>query len=251
MQSAEVLPDGSRIRWVELAGDGPPLVFVHGLGASSPAYYGSVAGRPEFAGRRRLLVDLLGFGISDRPEDFGYTLEDHADALATALRTAGTGGADLVAHSMGGAVAITLAVRHPDLVKRLVLVDANLDPLTPGTGVGSSRIAGYTETEFVDRGWAETLDRVGAHWAATMRLSGRVALYRTAVHLVRGTSPSMRDHLHALGVPRTFLHPVDDAPGGEEALAKAGVRLVPVESGHNVMLDNPDAFTAAVVAATA
>jgi pimeloyl-ACP methyl ester carboxylesterase len=252
MLSAEVLPDGSRIRWVELAGVEPTLVFVHGLGASSPPYYGSVAARLEFAGRRRLLVDLLGFGISDRPDGLGYTLEDHADTLATALGAAGVETADLVAHSMGGAVAITLAARHPELVARLVLVDSNLDPLDPSAPAGSSRIASYSEAEFVEHGWAETLDRVGPHWAATMRLSGPVALHRTAVGLARGTRPTMRENLLALTVPRTFLYPEGDGPGAEDALEAGGVELVAVPgAGHNIMLDAPDAFTDAVVEATA
>jgi len=250
MLSAEVLPDGSRIRWVELAGDEPALVFVHGLGASSAPYFGSVAARPEFAGRRRLLVDLLGFGISDRPEGFAYTLEDHADVLAAALRAADVRAADLVAHSLGGAVAITLAVRHPSLVNRLVLVDSNLDPLDPSASAGSSRIADYTEAEFLARGWAETLARVGPHWASTMRLSGPHALYRTAVHLARATRPTMRENLHALTVPRIFLHPEGDGPGGEAALTAAGVSLIPIpDTGHNIMLDNPDAFAAVAAAA--
>ncbi len=76
---------------------------------------------------RNLFVDLPGHGISDRPEDFGYTLEEHTDALAAALDTAGVRGAELIAHGMGGSVAIVLGHRRPDLVSRLVLTEANLD----------------------------------------------------------------------------------------------------------------------------
>ncbi|MCC2274078.1 alpha/beta hydrolase [Streptomyces sp. ET3-23] len=254
MHHAIVTPGGDRIRWVELPGAEPSRVYVHGLGSTSPAYFTEVAVHPLLAGRRSLLVDLLGHGISDRPTDFDYTLESHADALAQALRAAGVAGAELIAHSMGGSVAVVLAARHPQLVSRLVLVDANLDPLprTPGAG-GSSGIAAYSEREFVDRGWREVRDRVGPHWWSTMRLAGREALYRSAAHLVRGTVPTMRELLLDLPIPRTFLFPEADGPfRGADALTAAGVRVVPVpDCGHNIMLDNPEAFVRATAEALA
>ncbi|WP_030268628.1 alpha/beta fold hydrolase [Streptomyces sp. NRRL B-24484] len=253
MRSAPVTPACDRIRWVELPGTGPARVFVHGLGASSPAYFTEAALHPLLAGRRSLLVDLLGFGLSDRPEDFGYTLEEHADALAAAVRAAGADGAELVGHSMGGAVAIVLAARHPALVSRLVLVDANLDPVPlPGPpGGGSSGLASFTEEEFLAGAWRQVRDGVGPHWWSTMRLAGRTALHRSAVHLVRATVPTMRELLIGLPQPRTFLHPAADGPpDGAAGLAAAGVRLVAVpDCGHNVMLDNPDGFARAVAAA--
>ncbi|MFI5861394.1 alpha/beta fold hydrolase [Streptomyces sp. NPDC051546] len=135
MHSAVVTAGGDRVRWVELPGGAPVRVYLHGLGATSPAYFAASAAHPLLAGRRSLLVDLLGHGHSDRPEDFSYTLEAHADALAAALEQVGTGAAELIAHSMGGAVAIVLADRHPHLVSRLVLVDANLDPIPPDPAV--------------------------------------------------------------------------------------------------------------------
>ncbi|GGU46441.1 alpha/beta hydrolase [Streptomyces albospinus] len=219
-------------------------VCLHGLGASSGPYFTGAAVHPALAGHRTLLLDLLGFGISDRPTGFGYTLEDHADAVAAALRAADAYRTDLIGHSMGGAVAIVLAARHPELVARLVLVDANLDPAPPVPQPGSSGIAAYTEEEFLAGGWRRVRDRVGPHWWSTMRLAGREALYRSAVHLARGTSPTMRETLLDLPIPRTCLHPAQDGPPAHaDALRRAGVAVVPVpDCGHNIMLDTPDAF---------
>ncbi|MEV8536197.1 alpha/beta hydrolase [Streptomyces sp. NPDC051211] len=257
MRNAVVTPEGDQIRWTELPGEEPARVYVHGLGATSPAYFTASAVHPLLAGRRSLLVDLLGHGHSDRPEHFPYTLEAHADALAAALEDAGVAGAELIAHSMGGSVAIVLAARHPQLVSRLVLVDANLDPIpvpaVPEPGAGSRSIASYSEEEFLAGGWAEVRDRVGEHWWATMRLAGRVALYRSAAHLVAGTVPTMRELLLDLKIPRTFLLPAADAPlPGADGLAEAGVRVVAVpDCGHNVMLDNPEGFARATAEALA
>lgn len=255
MRSAAVTAEGDRIRWVDIPGEEPARVYVHGLGATSPAYFAASAAHPLLAGRRSLLVDLLGHGHSDRPDTFGYTLEEHADTLAAALTeagAAGTTGAELIAHSMGGAVAIVLATRHPHLVARLVLVDANLDPLPPTPGAaGSSGIAAYSEEEFLAGGWAQVRDRVGAHWWATMRLAGRTALYRSAVHLAAGTTPTMRELLLELKIPCTYLYPEADGPlPGAGRLEAAGVAVTPVpDCGHTLMLDNPEAFARATAAA--
>ncbi|GAB3013686.1 alpha/beta hydrolase [Streptomyces pseudoechinosporeus] len=254
MRNAAVTPEGDQIRWVELPGQEPSRVYVHGLGATSPAYFTQVAVHPLLAGRRSLLIDLLGHGISDRPTGFDYTLESHADALAAALTCAGVTGAELIAHSMGGSVAIVLAARHPQLVSRLVLVDANLDPIPPRPGsAGSSGIAAYSEQEFLAGGWEKIRDRAGSHWWSTMRLGGREALHRSAVHLTRGTVPTMRELLLDLKIPRTYLLPEADGPlPGTGALVEAGVAVVPIpDCGHNIMLDNPEGFARATAAALA
>src|SRR6476469_11243358 len=96
VREAEFDDAGSRIRWTEAAGAGPARVYVHGLGSASTVYNAHIAARSELAGRRTLFVDLPGHGISDRPADFGYSLEDHAAALAAALDAAGVLGAELV-----------------------------------------------------------------------------------------------------------------------------------------------------------
>ncbi|RZU35877.1 pimeloyl-ACP methyl ester carboxylesterase [Streptomyces sp. BK022] len=254
IRDAVVTAAGDRIRWVELPGSDAPRVFLHGLGATAVAHFAEAATHPLIAGHRTLLVDLLGHGLSDRPHDFDYSLESHAGALAAALTDAGVAGAEVVAHSMGGAVAIVLADRHPELVSRLVLVDAGLDPVEPARGApGSAGIAAYSEAEFADGGWTEVRDRAGAFRWATMRLTDRTALHRSAAGLARGTVPTLRELLARLDVPRTFLHPeTDGPPRGEDGLREAGVSVVAVaDCGHDIMLDAPETFASLVAAALA
>lgn len=247
MRQATFDSRGSRIRWTEVPGAEPARVYLHGLGAMSAVYHAHITARPELAGRRSLFVDLPGHGTSDRPQDFGYTLEDHADAVAVALDAARVAGAELIAHSMGGAVAIVLAHRRPDLVSRLVLTEANLDACPPPTA-GSSGIAAYGEDEFVTGGHARVLEAVGPLWAATMRLADPRALHRSAVSLRKGSDPVMRTLLEGLPVDRVFLQGEHSGElAGRERLEATGVRVVTVSgAGHNVMFDNPDAFVAAV-----
>jgi pimeloyl-ACP methyl ester carboxylesterase len=84
--------------------------------------------------------------VSDRPHHFSYTVTDHADTIAYLLDTLQLQGCVLVGHSFGGAVAITLAAKRPDLVSQPFLAEANLDA---GGGLVSKRVAAMSEDEFV------------------------------------------------------------------------------------------------------
>ncbi|MEW2626091.1 alpha/beta hydrolase [Streptomyces sp. NPDC048106] len=247
MRQAVFDGEGSRIRWTEVSGEEPARVYLHGLGSMSAAYHAHIAARPELTGRRSLFMDLPGHGLSDRPQRFGYTLEDHADAVAAALDAAEVTGVELIAHSMGGAVAIVLARRRPELVSRLVLSEANLDAFPPLTA-GSSAIATYEENEFVEKAYARVLEAVGPLWAATMRLTDPRALHRSAVGLRRGSDPVMRTILEGLDIDRVYLQGEKSGElADRERLELSGVRVLTVPgAGHNVMFDNPDAFAAAV-----
>ncbi len=249
MRDATVTPNGDRIRWVEIPGKEPVRLYLHGLGASSPVYYAAAAAHPLLTGHRSLLLDLLGFGISDRPADFSYTMEAHADAVAAAVRAAGVERAEVIGHSMGGAIAIVLAHRHPGLVDKLVMVDSVIDPIDPGR----SAIAGQTEEEFLAGGRERVEQSAGPFWWATMRLAGPEALHRTTVHRCRGTVPTLREQLHGLDVPRTFLVPeADGEVPGAARLRESGVLVEAVpDCGHNIMIDNPDGFAKAVATALA
>ncbi|MFI5803192.1 alpha/beta fold hydrolase [Streptomyces sp. NPDC051561] len=252
MREAVVTSGGDRMRWVELPGEEPCRVYVHGLGGASGLFV-EAAAHPLLAGRRTLLVDLLGFGTSDRPLDFDYSLESHAEVLAALLEAAGVAGAEVIAHSMGGSVALVLAERYPQLVSRLVLVHANLDAITPRRGdPGSGGIAGYgSEAAFLATGWDSMRESAGETWWSTMKTGGPEALYRSAVGLTRGSVPVMRELLLDLRIPRTCLLPEGDPDfrGGDE-LTAAGVAVVAVpDCGHNIMLDNVDGFARATAAA--
>jgi pimeloyl-ACP methyl ester carboxylesterase len=114
---------GYRWAYVE-AGTGPPLLFVHGYTGSKENWY-PLAGMLK-ARYRVIAPDLPGWGESDRlpGADYGYVAQ--SERLAGFIRVIGGGRpVGLVGHSMGGGIAALTAARHPELVSKLVLMDAS------------------------------------------------------------------------------------------------------------------------------
>ncbi|MEU7015752.1 alpha/beta fold hydrolase [Streptomyces sp. NPDC046385] len=230
------------VRWLDLPGAGPARVFVHGLGCTGGSDFAHIATHPALAGRRSLLVDLLGYGLSDRPRAFDYRMESQAAAVARILDHEGLTGVELVGHSMGGAVAVHLAASRPDLVDRLVVAEPNL---YPGGGAFSSPVAAQNEEPFVREGFAAMVaaqDR--ADYAARLRLADPLAVHRSAVALVESSIPAPGELLAALQRPKAFLVGSLSLPDADaEKAAGQGIPVIEVpDAGHNMMIDNPDGF---------
>jgi pimeloyl-ACP methyl ester carboxylesterase len=112
--------DGRRVNMVELGG-GPALVFIHGLGGSWQNWLMNI---PAAARDHRVIApDLPGFGASEMPCD-EISISGYAHAVASLCDTLEIETATIVGNSMGGFIAAELAISHPQLVRRLVLVDA-------------------------------------------------------------------------------------------------------------------------------
>ncbi|MFT6146838.1 MAG: pimeloyl-ACP methyl ester carboxylesterase [Myxococcota bacterium] len=98
--------------------EGTPVIFLHGLSAWMDFWRLQLA--PVAETRRVLALDLPGYGGSDAP-DAPYTPSWFADIIVAWLDTIGVQQLDLVAHSMGGQVALNIAARFPERVRRMVL----------------------------------------------------------------------------------------------------------------------------------
>jgi pimeloyl-ACP methyl ester carboxylesterase len=105
----------------EVAGEGEPLVLVHGLSESTRLWYRNL---PELAEHYRVyLIDLPGFGGMRRFHR-QFDLKQSGLWLAAWMQALELEQINLVGHSMGGYVSMALAATHPERVKRLVLVDS-------------------------------------------------------------------------------------------------------------------------------
>lgn len=115
--------DGARIHFQEF-GDAsrPTIVLIHGYTASLYVWK-TTAPMLADAGFHVVAVDLLGFGYSEKPSWFDYTITSQARMLARFMNRIGIGQATIIGSSYGGAVAATLALDYPERVSKLVLVD--------------------------------------------------------------------------------------------------------------------------------
>ena len=248
------LPDDRAfLRYIEVPGDDPPLLWLHGWQCSSTGELMPAAVQAPLRGRRSLLIDFLGHGYSDKPPDFAYGIEDHARTIVALIDALGLSECGLVGHSMGGAVAILVATARDRIVSLLIMAEGHFD-------FGGVRLGGQTEDQFVEYGFSELLEAQSTEAAAEpdgmrathlgiTRVVEPRALHREAVSLERGTDPSVRSLLRTLQMPRWYLHGElsDPEPDLERDLAAMGVawRVVP-KVGHQMGLQNPKGLAQAV-----
>lgn len=122
---------------------GVPLTLIHGSGPGVSAYANWRPVMSALATARRVIApDMVGFGFTERPESVQYTLDGWIAHAVGVLDALGVEQTDLVGNSFGGGLALALAIRHPQRVRRLVLMGSvGLPfPLTPGLDA----VWGYT-----------------------------------------------------------------------------------------------------------
>lgn len=257
--------DGANL-YHETLGDGPPLVFINGLGAQL-LYWGQVASR--LSARHRVVVfDHRGSGRSGGGTSRTTVTEMVNDmmALLDALRIER---AVLVGHSMGGYVATEAAAAHPDRVTRLVLYSTGAEMSWPA--------ARFIES--VERVWSEcpdissgALTRIFTPWnwsPAKLRDDG---LMETIVQLADANPHKMtlegfraqvaacrtfrgRELLARIIAPTLVIggaHDLIAPPEIQRNLTEQvkGARLTMSEAGHNTHLESPDWFAEQVLAFT-
>lgn len=132
---------GSSIRVAGVAtnyhdhGAGEPVLLIHGSGPGVSAWANWRGVIPELAARRRVVApDIVGFGYTERPDDFAFTRENWVNHLVGFLDALDLDRVSIVGNSFGGALALWLASRHPDRVERLVLMGSagTSFPITDG-----------------------------------------------------------------------------------------------------------------------
>jgi pimeloyl-ACP methyl ester carboxylesterase len=232
-------------------GDGPPVVLLHGAGLRG-VDWGSTILRLASDGRRVYAPDLPAHGRSDAPLA-SYSSDYFVEWLGDLFDALGPGRTDLVGLSLGGAIALGYALRHPQRIRKLALVAAAgivppPDAFMPAMWamhllpVGS--LAGlvfrfFGEPEVAER-WADYISA----WLAdgtTLRRS-----------LTSGSDLAQwvasEDELRSLGMPTLLawgrhdhLFPVAAAERAAELIPDARLQILE-EAGHALPLTHPDDF---------
>jgi 3-oxoadipate enol-lactonase len=236
-------------------GSGPTVLCLHGIGSSSAAFEPQVA---ALSSELRLLAwDAPGYAASD-DLDPPLGLDGYADAAAAVLRDRGAGPAHVVGVSWGGVIALRLALRHPDLVRSLVLADSSR-----GSGQSPERATAMRERVrqldehgidafsrargprlVTEQAPTELVERV----VATMRDAVRLPGYGHAAESMAATD--LTDELAAVDVPTLVLcGDGDTVTGIAESQALAGgipdaVFVTLRGAGHLANQESPEAFNA-------
>lgn len=123
-------------------GSGFPVLLIHGSGPGVSAYANWRLVMPELAKQARVIApDMVGFGFTERRAGQAYNMDVWVAQAIGVLDALGIEQADLVGNSFGGALALALTIRHPQRVRRLVLMGSVGVPFNLTEGL--DRVWGY------------------------------------------------------------------------------------------------------------
>jgi 2-succinyl-6-hydroxy-2,4-cyclohexadiene-1-carboxylate synthase len=249
---------GARLHFAA-EGEGETLVLLHGFTGSAHAMAPLAR---ELAGDHRVVsIDLLGHGLSDAPQDPArYCMESCIADVIAVLDALGAERAHLLGYSMGGRIALALAVAHPDRIASAVLIGASAGLSDPGERAERRRadeaLARSIELDgvapFVERWMALPLFATQTRLPAAIRDAARAQRLSNVARglagslrgLGTGAQPPLHDALRHCPVPLLLLAGEHDAKfraiaGELAALAKRASHEVVPDAGHAAQLENP------------
>jgi N-formylmaleamate deformylase len=254
-ESRTIEANGLRLHVLDYPGAGRGVLVLPGI--TSPAISWDFVVR-EFRGGRRVLVpDMRGRGLSDTPARGGYALADYAADVAGLVAALGLERPTLLGHSMGARIATTFAARHPDLAGPVIAVDP------PLSGPGRDPYPMTRETflrQLAESRAGTTLDELRAHYP---RWPGRELELRArwlptcADEAVAASHASFHEEdffedWPRVGPPVAFMYggdsPMVTAAGAAEAAERnpAAVMVRVPDAGHMIPWDNLGGFRNAI-----
>lgn len=251
---------GLNIHYHEV-GVGPEVVFIHGSGPGASGYSNFKSNFPVFAesGYRAIVPDLVGFGYSSKPIDCEYHLKFFADSLVMFLDALGVENCVLVGNSLGGAVAIHIALHWPERISRLILmapggiehideyrkmpgIQAMMTGFLSDTGLDHAGLKDLLKLQLYDPDiLGEALDEIVDERFAVMKQQPREVLSTLSV-------PDQTQQLSELSCPILGFWGMNDlfcpVSGATKMLNNCQhTRFVMLtECGHWVMVEYPELF---------
>nr|AUF71782.1 alpha beta hydrolase fold protein [uncultured bacterium] len=232
------------------AGRGPALVFLHGTGGSGKVWFNQLR---RFEPTYRVIApDLPGYGETPLP-DFIRSIDDYPAFVSALLDEAGLEKAVLIGNSMGGRVAMQLALDRPERVAGLVLVNASGLKL-PGVPIFQARDA--APEEFAARLYYQKPGESSSHAALAERFANSPEQRRARETMLRLTAPPLRNDMQArlgeIQAPTLVIWGEGDRitpPAYADAFVAGipGARLAMIErAGHVPMIERPGAVNEAI-----
>jgi pimeloyl-ACP methyl ester carboxylesterase len=265
--------EGLRIRCLTAGTNGPPIVLLHGGGFDSADFSFKYTIESLANSHRVFAPDLPGYGESDKPS-INYTLDFYVDFLEHFIDTVGLERTNLVGISLGGAVSLGFALRLPQKVEKLVLVDCyGLGSKRPLAGLGyalihapginhliwallcrSRRMIRWSLYTVVHNKRVVTKDMVEEAYSACSRSEAGRAFrsFQRSEVLWGGLRTDLSERLHELTVPTLIVHgeqdsavPVSWAQRAHQRIANSKLYVLSC-CGHASPRECPDEFNRAV-----
>ncbi len=224
------------------------LVFVHGSGDSARCWDAVIAALPE---HDCIAVDLPGHGaLRDRPGPAEMSVADYAEWVRSDLTRRGVNGACMIGHSLGGAIALRLALDHPSLVRRLVMVGSGARlRVLPDVLRGARETPEQTWPQVVASGFAPGHEAEAQAFHATQPPFAPGAFYRDLAACDRF---DMMEDLGRVSQPTlAIVGEKDTATPPKYSMYRrahiADAQLVTVpDTGHYVLVEAPLAVAGAI-----
>ncbi|TNV17935.1 alpha/beta hydrolase [Buttiauxella sp. B2] len=232
-----------RVRWLDLPGTGIPLVFVHGIGCASSYEYPRVVTDKNFAGRRAILIDLPGFGYSEKPKDYCYSITEQAQVITELISHLKLEKFFIYGHSMGGSISIEAVKLFGGGLCGLVVSEPNFHP---GGGFFSRQICSTSEADYVSTVHHSMVSDESGPWAGSLAVAAPWAVWRGADSLIKGNS--WLDIFAALRKPKALIFGEESLPDSDFEQIKALNITTEVLSdcGHSMSWENPSALAKAL-----
>jgi pimeloyl-ACP methyl ester carboxylesterase len=225
------------------------IVFLHGIGCAKESF--DAVFDDELAEKYSILTfDFVGFGESDKPDDFSYSLEDHAAIAKLVIEHFAPTSLTVVAHSMGGTIGLLL-VRELNNLVSFVNVEGNL--ISEDAGIVSRQTAEQIESDFIANGFNDFLtalkvssDAAYRTWSSWYEISSPIAIHRSGTSLVEWSdSGKLLPYFNQLKKKAFVYGDKTDVSLLLPQFSGVDVYSVP-NSAHFMMLDNPSAFYTAI-----
>jgi pimeloyl-ACP methyl ester carboxylesterase len=228
---------------------GPPLVFVHGIGAGSSSFMWRKNFNVLAEDFSVFALDLLGFGFSDKPGSAPYSADLYVELITDFIREVCGYPANVIASSLGAAYVVRAADEHPELIRSLVLnAPAGGDSFRSRPGMASAAFYGLLQSPVLGTSFHNVMasersirdyarkhlfydhrrvtDRLVAHLYATSHQSG--AQHAIAAFVAGYLNTDMRGAFARLGQPSILVW-------GKQDLT------TPVENAVALLRSNPQA----------
>ncbi|WP_321791277.1 alpha/beta hydrolase [Caballeronia sp. J97] len=243
---------GNVLRYIDLyseTGSYEPLVYIHGLGCASSSDYPPVVNSGSYSGCRSQLVDLMGSGFSDKPQDGHYTSDAQADVLSKLIVQQGFSAVNIFGHSAGAFIALKLAQRVSIEVNKLILCEPGLTDY----GIAMlSETASMSAEQFVDEGFSDLLAQLKAQgtneaWLGPFSVASPYAIYQWARSALDDNAEDWLSDLANLNRIKGVI--LSDSATGDDIArferAGCAVELV-ANAEHMIAYDNPGGLAQAI-----